>query len=81
MSNRSRDWRRSQYKRVREKRKNYYGGWARDKPERLGKIVATAKLCSCYGCSRNWARRAMGQVTRKEELAALTHHEQVQELE
>jgi hypothetical protein len=77
---RNRDWRRSQYRRILEKRKDYYGGWMKNNP-RLGMLASTAKLCSCYGCSRNWARRHMGQVTRQEELAELLEHEQLQELE
>jgi hypothetical protein len=80
VSNRSRDWRRSQYKRLLEKRKEYYGGWLKGNP-RLGMLVSTAQLCSCPGCSRNWERRNMGKVTRKEELAELKEHEQVHELE
>ena len=76
---RDRDWRRSQYRRLKKKREEYHGGWLKGN-ERLGMLVSTPKPCSCYGCSRNWERRAMGKVTRKEELAELKEQEQLQEL-
>lgn len=79
MSNRSRDWRRSQYDRLKRKRADYHGGWMKDS-DRLGMLVSTPKPCSCGCCSRNWERRFWGKVTRKEELAELEHEEQVQEL-
>lgn len=72
--------RRHHRRRVIERRRKHYWGYY-DTPMRRGKLAKTAKMCSCYGCSRNWARRHLGRVTRKEELAALAETEQIQEIE
>jgi hypothetical protein len=64
---------------IERRRKHYWGNY--DTPLRRGKLAKTAKRCSCYGCSRNLARRHLGRVTRKEELAALEEAEQIQEIE
>jgi hypothetical protein len=42
--------RRAERERLKDKRAKQWGGWAKDNPKRLGKLVDTPKPCSCNMC-------------------------------
>ena len=47
---RSRAQRRHDAIRVKQRVRQYYGGYASDKPRHLGRIARTRQLCSCWMC-------------------------------
>jgi len=47
---RSRAWRRHQEARVKQRVRNYYGGYARENPRALGRLARTRQPCSCWMC-------------------------------
>lgn len=47
--------RRAHRKRLIRKRSSHYGGYYRDKPGRLAKLVNTPTMCSCLGCGNKRA--------------------------
>ena len=47
---RSRAWRRHQEVRVKQRVRNYYGGYAKGKPRALGRLARTRQPCSCWMC-------------------------------
>jgi len=53
--------------RLKKKRASYYGGWAGSSPHRLGMVVTTPTLCSCWMCGN--PRKYFGQRTRQEIIA------------
>lgn len=61
--------------RLMRKRKHYHWGWGGETRRNLGRMVNTPKACSCGGCSGNWERRHLGQVTLQERKSSLTMHE------
>ena len=65
--------RRHHVNRLKKKRVNYYGGYARELPERerlrtVGVFVNTVPVCSCWMCGN--PRRHLGDVTLQETVAA-----------
>ncbi len=47
---RSRAWRRHHESRIKHLVRQYYGGYAKNKPRHLGRIARTRRLCSCWMC-------------------------------
>jgi hypothetical protein len=38
--------------RLREKRKEYCGGWPKQDPRAMGRILQTPRICTCWMCKR-----------------------------
>ena len=64
----SRALRRHHEERIKRRVAGYYGGYARGKPCRLGKLAHARKLCSCWMCGN--PRRYLGEPTLQERRAA-----------
>ncbi len=47
---RSRAQRRHHASRIKHRVRQYYGGYAKDKPRHLGRIAHTRQPCSCWMC-------------------------------
>lgn len=47
---RSRAWRRHHESRIKHRVRQYYGGYAKDKPRHVGRIAHARQPCSCWMC-------------------------------
>lgn len=62
-------------KRLKAKRKDYYSVWIKTDPKQLGRVVNTACLCSCAGCSGSAYRKLVGNSNNG---LKATHHSALQ---
>ena len=58
--------RRAHRERLKHKRSKYYGGWAKDNPVALGKLIDTPTPCSCAMCGN--PRKFFNEKTKQERL-------------
>jgi len=56
--------RRAERERLKHKRAENWGGWAKGNPKRLGKLIDTPKPCSCNMCGN--ARKYFNEETIQE---------------
>ena len=64
---RVRAWRRNHESRIKQRVRQYYGGYAKDKPRDLGRIAHARQLCSCWMCGN--PRRYLGERSLQERRA------------